>query len=183
MKFWVFYECFINLNLKTYNIFIPLGSPTNSDWPEGNVLASKLNFKFPSSKGQKLRNLIPRASEMAINFLENILSLNPIKRLSASQCLQHPFFQCYDILSIYGLKTNNSFLKVNTLPSQKDNIEVNSNSNQDSNNIFNGNTHQKIKDTFTKETTNTNNVNSENNPKKKVENSSVNNMFFLFYNK
>jgi male germ cell-associated kinase len=81
-----------------------LGTPSQMDWTEGYVLAGKINYKFPNCKGQKLKNLIPRANDNAINLLESMLSFNPMKRPTAAQCLQHPFFQCFDILSFYGLK-------------------------------------------------------------------------------
>lgn len=81
-----------------------LGTPSQLDWSDGHVLAGKINYKFPNCKGQKLKNLIPRANDNSINLLESMLSFNPIKRPTAAQCLQHPFFQCFDILSFYGLK-------------------------------------------------------------------------------
>jgi len=86
-----------------------LGTPGQIEWQEGYSLASRMNYKFPNYKGHKLRNLIPRANEKAINLIESMLNFNPLRRPSASQCLQHPFFQCYDSLSIYTLKSNNSF--------------------------------------------------------------------------
>lgn len=134
-----------------------------------------MNFKFPTSKGQKLRNLIPRASDLAINLLENILNFNPIKRLTASQCLQHPFFQCYDILSAYGLKINHSLNKVNNFPSQKEIIDINSNNT--SNNTY-GSTQQNKnvnKDTIVNnQQTSSNLVNNEiNNEKKKIKSSNT----------
>jgi len=79
-----------------------------------------------------LKNIIPRASDLALNLLENILCFNPLKRFSASQCLQHPFFQCYDILSIYGLKLNSGISNsVMNNFSQKisENMNINSNNN------------------------------------------------------
>lgn len=85
-----------------------LGTPLPSEWSEGYVLASRLSYKFPSYKGTRLKVLIPKASENAINLMESMLHFNPTKRLTASQCLQHPFFQCFDMLSLYGLKLNNS---------------------------------------------------------------------------
>ncbi len=85
-----------------------LGTPSQNEWQEGYSLASRMNYKFPNYKGHKLRNLIPRANDKAINLIESMLNFNPLRRPSASQCLQHPFFQCQDSLSIYGLKLNNS---------------------------------------------------------------------------
>lgn len=84
-----------------------LGTPNQTDWAEGHLLAGRINYKFPSCKGQKLRNIIPRANDNAISLLESVLHFNPLKRPSAAQCLQHPYFQCYDILTLYGLKLIN----------------------------------------------------------------------------
>ena len=36
-----------------------------------------------------------------------MLNFNPDKRPSAVKCLQHPFFQCYEVLKFYGIKFNN----------------------------------------------------------------------------
>lgn len=33
-----------------------------------------------------------------------MLCFNPAKRLTASQCLQHPFFQCNDFIGLYSSK-------------------------------------------------------------------------------
>lgn len=83
-----------------------LGTPTQSEWAEGYQLANKIGYKFPQYKGHKLKLYIPNASDNAINLLESMLSFNPVKRPSAIKCLQHPFFQCYDILTFFGLKVN-----------------------------------------------------------------------------
>jgi serine/threonine protein kinase len=113
-----------------------LGTPSQTDWPEGYTLASKITYKFPNWKGQRLKNLIPRASEIAINLLEALLAFNPSKRMTASQALQHPFFQCFDILQFYGLKSisnlNNSSSQVphhhgHLLNSSKNNSATNLN--------------------------------------------------------
>ncbi len=99
-----------------------------------------------------------------------------MKRLTASQCIQHPFFQCNDILSAYGLKINHSLSKVKSITSQKEIIEINSNLN--SNNTYGSNTQIK---NITKETIissnqqNSNNVinNDANNEKKKNKSSNT----------
>ncbi len=85
-----------------------LGTP--QEWTEGYNLASKINYKFPSCKGLPLSTVLPKANPKAIDLLEKMLCFNPAKRLTASDCLQHPFFQCYDILSHYGLKLNASII-------------------------------------------------------------------------
>ncbi|MCQ2818156.1 MAG: serine/threonine-protein kinase [archaeon] len=98
-----------------------LGTPTQSEWPEGYQLANKMGYKFPMYKGHKLKNVIHNASDNAINLLELMLSFNPKKRPDAVQCLQHPFFQCYDLLSFFGLKILNSKEKEQTNSSGKKN--------------------------------------------------------------
>ena len=75
-----------------------LGTP--SDWSEGLQLANKIGYKFPSCKPQKLKSLIPRASDMALNLIQAMLNFEPNKRPTAGQCLQHPFFQCHQLLPV-----------------------------------------------------------------------------------
>ena len=79
-----------------------LGTPNQSDWNEGYDLANQIHFKFPQYRGKKLKNVIHRASDLAINLLEMMLCFNPSKRPSAVKCLQHPFFQCNEILRYFG---------------------------------------------------------------------------------
>ena len=79
-----------------------LGTPSQSDWNEGYDLANQIHFKFPQFRGKKLKNVINRASDNAINLLEMMLCFNPSKRPSAVKCLQHPFFQCNEILRYFG---------------------------------------------------------------------------------
>ena len=79
-----------------------LGTPNQSDWNEGYDLANQIHFKFPQYRGKKLKNVINRASDNAINLLESMLCFNPSKRPSAVKCLQHPFFQCNEILRYFG---------------------------------------------------------------------------------
>ena len=43
-----------------------------------------------------------------MDLLEKMLSFNPAERPSAVKCLQHPFFQCYEVLKFYGVKFNNN---------------------------------------------------------------------------
>jgi serine/threonine protein kinase len=127
-------------------------------------LANKVNFKFNNTKPQKLKNIIPRASDLALNLLENILCLNPIKRLSASQCLQHPFFQCYDILSIYGLKLNSGISNSVLYNFSKSNTD-NSNAN-----INNANLNNNIQKKNSSNNTNNNNIFSNTIEKRKKSN-------------
>ena len=74
-------------------------------------MSNKINYKFPSCKGISLNTAVNRANSKAIDLMEKMLNFNPLKRPSASECLQHPFFQCYDILTLYGLNINSNNLQ------------------------------------------------------------------------
>jgi len=76
-------------------ICVVLGTPTEKDWPEGYKLASYVGFKFPKHNPQSLRQLIPNASDEAIDLMTAMLNYNPEKRPTAAEALQHPFFQCH----------------------------------------------------------------------------------------
>jgi len=141
-------------NLQMNKICEILGTPNQNDWPEGYALAKEIDYKFPQFRGKKLKNVIKNASESAINLLESMLNFNPSKRPSAVKCLQHPFFQCYEVLRFYGIKldvkedNNHENKKENKKENLNENIHnmnnfsssMNNTSNQILNNEqFNGN--------------------------------------------
>eukprot|EP00826_Nyctotherus_ovalis_P064050 TRINITY_DN9390_c0_g2_i6.p1 TRINITY_DN9390_c0_g2~~TRINITY_DN9390_c0_g2_i6.p1 ORF type:complete len:404 (+),score=94.64 TRINITY_DN9390_c0_g2_i6:111-1322(+) len=68
-----------------------LGTPSYKDWPEGHKLAAKAGFEFPQLK-KLLREKVAKASDEAINLMLSMMSFNPTKRLTASQCMAHPYF-------------------------------------------------------------------------------------------
>ena len=111
-------------NLQMNKICEILGTPNINDWPEGYALAKEINYKFPQFRGKKLKNVIKNASESAINLLELMLNFNPSNRPNAVQCLQHPFFQCYEVLRFYGIKFNT---KDDSNDDKKENINSNNN--------------------------------------------------------
>ena len=55
-----------------------------------------------------------------------MLNFNPSNRPNAVQCLQHPFFQCYEVLRFYGIKFNT---KEDTNDDKKEIINSNNNNN------------------------------------------------------
>ncbi|KAG0577393.1 hypothetical protein KC19_5G153000 [Ceratodon purpureus] len=59
-------------------------------------LAASLNFQFPQlSSSTHLSQLIPNASPEAIDLISSMCVWDPTKRPTASQALQHPFFQVH----------------------------------------------------------------------------------------
>ncbi|KAG2454523.1 hypothetical protein HYH02_000370 [Chlamydomonas schloesseri] len=76
-----------------YDIFQKMGTPTPKTWPD---LPAHANFspEFPHWPGQALEKLVPRlANDLAgADLLRRMLSVNPRSRLTASQAMQHPWF-------------------------------------------------------------------------------------------
>ena len=89
-----------------------LGSPTQTEWPEGYQLAHKLNFTFPKFVPTSLSQLIPNASEQAIDLMMKMMTFDPQKRITPQQALKHPYFEGF-VLSAStnpsaGLQADNS---------------------------------------------------------------------------
>ena len=101
-----------------YRICSILGTPTNSIWPEGIHKANYIGFKFPNCNRIELKNIIPDASEEAIDLMNQMLQWDPNRRASASNLLNHNFF---------GKYKNNSFSSNISNFSIATNIEFNYN--------------------------------------------------------
>ncbi|XP_019423956.1 PREDICTED: cyclin-dependent kinase F-4-like [Lupinus angustifolius] len=83
---------------EIYKICSVLGSPTTESWADGLKLARDINYQFPQLAGVQLSSLIPSASVDAICLITSLCSWDPCKRPTASEALQHPFFQsCFYI--------------------------------------------------------------------------------------
>jgi len=77
---------------EIYKICSVLGTPTANTWKQGLALAQNMNFKFPQFVATPLSQLIPSASPEAIDLMTELMRWDPIKRPTAQQALQHPFF-------------------------------------------------------------------------------------------
>jgi serine/threonine protein kinase len=69
-----------------------LGTPNPKEWAEGYRLASKIGFTFPLCEAISLNKLLPNASPCAIDLILQMLSYDPQKRPTASDCLKHSYF-------------------------------------------------------------------------------------------
>jgi protein kinase len=78
---------------ELYKICSVLGTPNQHTWPEGLQLAASIHFQFPQCGGIHLSEVVPSASQDAINLISRLCSWDPRRRPTAVEVLQHPFFQ------------------------------------------------------------------------------------------
>ena len=88
-----------------------LGTPTNNTWLEGVNQANKIGMKLPQSSGTDLSNIVIGASPEAIDLMKQMLKWDPNCRATATQLLNHPFFNgCgYDIKKVTNTNFFNDF--------------------------------------------------------------------------
>ncbi|XP_078173460.1 cyclin-dependent kinase F-4-like [Carex rostrata] len=81
---------------EMYKICSVIGTPDHDTWSDGLCLAESLNFQFPMCERANLFQLIPSASEEAVSLISWLCLWDPNRRPTASEALQHSFFQpCY----------------------------------------------------------------------------------------
>jgi len=76
-------------------IFKVLGYPSFFHWPEGVILAKKLNFKLQNNINSVifLERLLPDISREGLNLIEDMLNLDPNCRPKACNLLKHHYFK------------------------------------------------------------------------------------------
>uniref|UniRef100_A0A1D1Z4Y2 cyclin-dependent kinase n=1 Tax=Anthurium amnicola TaxID=1678845 RepID=A0A1D1Z4Y2_9ARAE len=77
---------------QIYKICYILGSPDYSTWPEVIKLSQSSNFRFLQTRPANILEVIPNASTEAIDLILRLCSWDPLRRPTAEQALQHPFF-------------------------------------------------------------------------------------------
>lgn len=77
---------------QMFKICSILGSPTPTTWNEGLRLAAQAGFSFPQFTPTNLASVMPNAPDEAIQLITEMLRMDPQKRPSAQQVLQHPYF-------------------------------------------------------------------------------------------
>ena len=65
-----------------------LGTPNN--WPDGQILASRISYSFTRTPGVLFNEFIT-APKQAIRLMELMLRWDPNQRITAAQALAHPF--------------------------------------------------------------------------------------------
>ncbi len=83
---------------EIYKICSILGSPTMRSWSEGMRLAAQMQFRFPQFVPTPLSQIIPNATQEAIQLMQDLMKYDPLQRPTASQTLQYAFFQVNNTL-------------------------------------------------------------------------------------
>eukprot|EP01060_Flectonema_neradi_P016338 TRINITY_DN22939_c0_g1_i1.p1 TRINITY_DN22939_c0_g1~~TRINITY_DN22939_c0_g1_i1.p1 ORF type:complete len:414 (+),score=35.07 TRINITY_DN22939_c0_g1_i1:192-1433(+) len=69
-----------------------LGTPSEKNWPDRNLLPDWSKVQLPSSDGIPLSESLPSASEGAVDVLGGMLQYYGVSRLSAMDILRHKYF-------------------------------------------------------------------------------------------
>ncbi len=92
---------------QIYKVCSVLGTPSSSDWAQGQQLATQMNFKFPRFTATHLSQVLgPKVSARGISLIYSTLSWNPAWRSSAPETLKHSYFR---INSQPGSASSNHF--------------------------------------------------------------------------
>ncbi len=81
------------------------GTPTPANWPEVINLPMFQKFKFKEQHRRKLKEeLTGTIPEIPLDLLDRLLTLDPGKRLTANEALEHPFLAGIDRDNIPSLE-------------------------------------------------------------------------------
>jgi serine/threonine protein kinase len=76
---------------EIFKIFRILGTPDETSWPGCSVLPD-WNSSFPIWPALSLSKFAPSLSEEGIDLLEQMLALDPRRRITARDAMSHPYF-------------------------------------------------------------------------------------------
>ncbi|KAJ8706973.1 hypothetical protein PYW08_011107 [Mythimna loreyi] len=74
---------------QLHEIFRLIGRPSRQEWPEN---VSIMLDSFPAYQAQDLAEVLPRIHPHALELIKGMLIFDPAKRLTALDCLEHPYF-------------------------------------------------------------------------------------------
>ncbi|GAB6026100.1 Cyclin-dependent kinase 20 [Chamberlinius hualienensis] len=69
-----------------------LGTPSEDSWPGLATLPDYNKITFPEMKAIPIEDVVPDASQNAVDLLKDFLCYPPEKRISANDALLHPYF-------------------------------------------------------------------------------------------
>ncbi|KAI5634685.1 protein kinase domain-containing protein [Phthorimaea operculella] len=74
---------------QLHQIFRLIGRPPRHEWPDN---VSVVPDSFPEYPPQDLADVLPRVHPQALDLIKRMLVFDPVKRLTALDCLEHPYF-------------------------------------------------------------------------------------------
>ncbi|KAL3828928.1 hypothetical protein ACJIZ3_017730 [Penstemon smallii] len=77
---------------QLYKICCVLGAPDWNTFHEVTNISRLLDITYSEIMPSDLSDIIPNASLEAVDLIKQLCSWDPLKRPTADQCLQHPFF-------------------------------------------------------------------------------------------
>ncbi|OMO66019.1 hypothetical protein CCACVL1_21318 [Corchorus capsularis] len=77
---------------QLYKICCVLGAPDWTSFPEATNISRLINISYSEILPTNLSDIIPNASSEAIDLIMQLCSWDPLRRPTADQALQHPFF-------------------------------------------------------------------------------------------
>jgi len=80
---------------QLFTIFKALGTPTESNWSSVSEDCKDFCHNYPKWHRKEMKDIVPRADfdERGQDLLNSMFHLDPIKRISATAALEHPWFQ------------------------------------------------------------------------------------------
>ncbi|XP_066250527.1 serine/threonine-protein kinase MAK isoform X2 [Euwallacea similis] len=108
---------------QLYKICAIMGTPDKKKWPEGYQLSGAVGFKFPYFSKTPLSEVVPQASPVAVNLMDQLMEWNPAHRPTAQGALKHQYFQIgqqhYHLSIPSGLQDNlRASARMPLMPSQ-----------------------------------------------------------------
>ncbi|KYR00282.1 putative protein serine/threonine kinase [Tieghemostelium lacteum] len=73
-------------------IYKLLGTPNDKIWPGYTKLPFTSKLNFPNQPYNCLNEKFPNLSKKGLDLLNCLLTFDPVKRITASECLKHPYF-------------------------------------------------------------------------------------------
>ena len=89
-------DCEIDQIFKIFQMF---GTPNEKTWP-GVTKLPEFKLTFPQFKGKGISAYNRNIDHVGLDLLSKMIQLDPCKRISAKQALQHPYFN--DLREIFG---------------------------------------------------------------------------------
>ena len=89
-------DCEIDQIFKIFQMF---GTPNESTWP-GVTRLPEFKLTFPQFKGKGISAYNRNIDHVGLDLLSKMIQIDPCKRISAKQALQHPYFN--DLRKMFG---------------------------------------------------------------------------------